>query len=294
MAIADNPVARQEYAASRADVILPLIDEQSTVRAIFEEEILEPGQDSSHIVMFDDVNMVYTMPTMGVTPVVQFEAKEVHIDTFGLTGGVEWSWKIAREGRFPVGNLATRLLKNKFILQEELAGWGLIKYHASQLGSSQKLQAFDDAGSAVSANPKTFNIYTLNALITQADLLGKGGRRVTDVYLSPARFGDLRAQVTNEALPPSLREQIWNNGQGLDEEAEIRFHKVYNPRLVAANRAYAFTQKDGFFYGKMPIREQLFTRDDPRSAGEWKFGVIGREELGFGVMDTLGLIEIDF
>jgi hypothetical protein len=293
-AIATNPVAREQYAASRADVILPLIDEQSTIRAIFDQELLVPGADSRHDIMFDDVNMVFVLPAAGATPVVQFEGAEVHIDTFALTGGVEWAWKIAREGRFPVGQYATKLLKQKFILQEELAGWGVVKFHAASLPTKQVINAYDSDGSNVSANNKEFNIYTLNEVLTRADTLGKGGRKVTDIYMSPRRFGDLRNQVTNHALPPSMREAIWANGQGTNSQAEIRFHKVYNPRIIADNRAYAFTQKDGYRYGKMPIREKLFTRENPTSAAEWKFGVIGREELGFGVLDALGLMEIRF
>ncbi len=59
-------------------------------------------------------------------------------------------------------------------------------------------------------------------------------------------------------------------------------------------KGYAFTQKDGFFYGVMPVREKLMTRDNPIACLEWKIGIIGRERLGFGVLDDKGLIEVTF
>jgi len=63
---------------------------------------------------------------------------------------------------------------------------------------------------------------------------------------------------------------------------------------VVDNTAYAFTQKEGFFYGVMPIREELNTINNPMSIMEWKQGVMGRERVGFGVIDSLGLVICPF
>ena len=74
----------------------------------------------------------------------------------------------------------------------------------------------------------------------------------------------------------------------------LHIHRVYNPALVDNNTVYAFTRKEGYFYGVMPIREELKTRDNPQAAGEWKIGILGKERVGFGVLDNLGLIQCNF
>ncbi len=225
-------------------------------------------------------------------PTVQVEGAETHVDTFGLDGGVEWQQDIARDGRFQVAQLATKLLLNKFIKQEELCGWNLIKAHETALsGTSQIVTARDDSGTT--SGTKKMNIHTINEVLTVADELGVGGRRVTDVFVSPRRFSDLRTALTQTALPEGMRQQIWNNGQIADTIANIRFHRVYDTTLVSNNKAYFFTQKDGFRYGVMPIRENLRTIDNVFSPMEWKIGVLGRIRLGFAVLDDKGLIVAD-
>ena len=191
--------------------------------------------------------------------------------------------------------LATRLLANRFIRQEELAGWSLVKTHAAVLPTTQKLQAFADDGTTQTAGQGKLNIFTLNELITLADQIGIGGRVVRDIYVSPRRYNDLRSQVTLQSLPFDMRSKLYGDGENAKSATpEIRIHKVYNPNLVTNNKAYAFTQKDGYFYGVMPIREKLFTRDNPIAILEWKIGIIGRMREGFGVLDDKGLVEITF
>ena len=297
-ATADNPAARAEYAHSRAEVILPLINAQSTVRAIFRPTRLAPGASSTFDVPFDDIDCCWMMPQIGGIPVVQVEGSSINVDTFGLDVGVEYQEDVARDGRIDIAALSTALLKNKFIVQEELAGWTLIKTHAAALPSTQIIQALDKDGLSV-GNP-ILNMHTINEIITTADEIGIGGRRISDIYCSPRRFGDLREQVSIFGLPEALREKFWNGGQGPADHlqpydiADMRIHRVYNPALVDNNTVYAFTRKEGYFYGVMPIREELKTRDNPQAAGEWKIGIVGKERVGFGVLDNLGLIQCNF
>jgi hypothetical protein len=304
---ADSMPARAEYAYTRAEVILPLINAQSTVRAIFRPTRLAPGASSTFDVPFDDIDCCWMMPHIGGIPVVQVEGTSINVDTFGLDGGVEYQEDVARDGRIDVATLSTTLLKNKFIVQEELAGWTLIQTHAAALPALQIVAAMDKDGLNVVAGTgaaSVLNVHTINEIITTADEIGIGGRRVTDIYCSPRRFGDLREQMTISALtsgiPDSIREKLWDGGQGPKDHmqpstfADIRIHRVYNPALVDNNTVYAFTQKEGYFYGVMPIREELKTRDNPQAAGEWKIGILGKERVGFGVLDNLGLIVCQF
>ena len=315
---ATDPKIRAEYAESRANVIVPELAVQSTVRYIFRPEQLAGDATPVYDIPFEDVETTYVMPNIGGVPMIQVEGDQISVGTFGLDGGVEYQQDMARDGRFQVGTLATIMLKNRFIAQEELAGWNLIKLHAAALPDTQKLQARDQSGNAA-VNPGTptstgsMSIFTLNDLITLGDEIGVGGRRVTDIYVSPRRFGDLRNTigVGGFILPDSLKEQMFGVGQSQPSNMDpnvfttptggtaipglnIRIHKVYNKLLVDDNTGYAFTQKDGFTYGVMPIREQLRTMDNPIAMLEWKVGILGRERLGFGVLDSLGLIEITF
>ncbi|MCL2641877.1 MAG: hypothetical protein FWD53_13585 [Phycisphaerales bacterium] len=292
-ATATDEIARKEYAWSRAEVILPLLQDQSTIRAIFAPTYIG-GAEARWDIPFDDIECTWVLPQIGGIPTVQVEAAEVHADTFGVEGAVEYQQDIARDGRVDIAGLSTTLLKNRFIRQEEMAGWSLIRTHAAVLPATQKFQAFKDDGTVGAAGTGRLNIHTINEALTLADSIGVGGRRVTDIYVSPRRFGDLRSVLTMEALPPSLREKLYGSGVNPGAPGELRVHKVYNADLVSDNKGYAFTQKDGYRYGYMPIREHLTTKDNPLSEMEWKIGIIGRERIGFVVFDDKGLIEITF
>jgi len=277
-AIAYDPKARSEYAQSRAEVILPLLDEQSTIRAIFNPEILPPGSEARYDIPFDDVNCAWIMPQIGGIPQIQVEGTEIYVTTFGLDAAVQWQMDVAKQGRFQVGQRATQLLKNKIIEQEELAGWSLIKAHAAVLPDEQKVAATG------------LDVDCFNKIVTAGDILR---RKITDIYVSPKRFADMRKWVTATDLSTTLKDKAFNSA-GLMEVWGVRIHEVYNSKLVADDKAYAFGQRDGFTYGVMPIRESLQTFDNPIAIMEWKVGIMARENLGFAVLDEKGLIEVTF
>ena len=278
-ATAASPKARAEYARSRATVILPLIEEQSTVRNIFKTETLPAGAQAVYDIPFDDIDCCWTMPQIGGIPQVQVKGTEIYVTTFGLDAGVQYQMDVARQGRFQVGERATQLLKNKVIQQEELAAWTLIKAHAAVLPAEQKV-------TGVSA----LNLSAFNEIVTKGDILR---RQVTDLYVSPARYADLRDWVSNAAYSDSLKDKAFGLA-GLANIWEVNVHKVYNSNLVANNEGYAFGQRDGFTYGVMPIRQSLETYDNPIAIMEWKIGIMAREVIGFGILDNKGLIEVTF
>jgi hypothetical protein len=277
-ALATSPQRRAEYAKSRATVIQPLLDPQSTIRSIFKPETLPAGAEARYDIPFDDINCAWTMPNIGAIPQIQVEGSEIYVGTFGLEAAVQWQMSVAKQGRFQVGERATTLLKNKIIEQEELAGWSLIKAHAAVLPATQK------------TNPAVLDVGAFNELVTKGDILR---RQITDLYVSPSRYGNLRNWVTTQALSDNLKDKAFGTG-GLANVWDVSIHKVYNTDLVANSKAYAFGQRDGFTYGVMPIRETLETYDNPIAIMEWKIGIMAREVLGFAVLDDKALIEISF
>jgi hypothetical protein len=278
-AIAESPQSRSDYAASRAQVILPLLETQSTIRAIFNPEILPTGAQATYDIPFDDVNCAWVMPQIGGIPQIQVEGTEIYVSTFGIDAAVQWQMDVAKQGRFQVGERATNLLKNKIIEQEELAGWSLIKAHAAVLGDDQKVSA-----------PNGLTVDAFNDIVTAGDLLR---RKVTDIYVSPKRFADMRKWVTATDLSDGLKDKAFA-AAGLIEVWGVRIHRVYDSKLVSDDKGYAFGQRDGYTYGVMPIRQTLQTFDNPIAIMEWKIGIMARENVGFAVLDEKGLIEVTF
>jgi hypothetical protein len=277
-ATASSPKAREEYAKSRARVINPLIDEQSTVRGIFDVERLAPGAQAQYDIPFDDITCAWTMPQIGGIPQVQVEGTEIYVTTFGLDAAVQYQMDVAEQGRFRVGELSTQLLKNKVIEQEELAGWGLILAHAAVLPAEQKVAA------------SALDVSAFNDIVTKGDVLR---RQISDIYVSPLRYSDLRDWVENTAYSDSLKDRAFGTG-GIANVWDVAVHKVYNTDLVADNKGYAFGSRDGYFYGVMPVRKELQTFDNPIAIMEWKIGIMAREVIGFGVIDDKALVEVTF
>ncbi|MCK9279279.1 MAG: hypothetical protein M0P71_01435 [Melioribacteraceae bacterium] len=275
---ASDPVRRSEFAQSRAMVILPLLDTQSTIRSIFAPEQLPVGAQPTYDIPFDDVNCAWVMPKIGGIPQIQVEGTEISVSTFGLEAAVEYQMDVAEQGRFNVAERATTLLKNKVIDQEELAGWTLIHTHAATLDASQKVS---DTG---------LNVSAFNKLVTAGDVLR---RKITDLYVSPSRFSDMRSWVESSTYSQNMKDNAFNQS-GLTNVWGVNIHKVYNPALVSNDKAYAFGQRDGVTYGVMPIRKNLTTFDNPLSIMSWKVGIMAREILGFAVLDEKGLIEVTF
>ena len=281
-AIAENPQARSEYAQSRARVILPLLDAQSTIRNIFVPEYLPPGAQATYDIPFDDVNCAWIMPQIGGIPQIQVEGTEVYVTTFGIDAAVQRQMDVATQGRFQVGERATTLLKNKIIEQEELAGWSLIKAHAAVIANADTGQFLEDQDG--------LTITTFNNIVTAADVLR---RKVTDIYVSPRRFADMREWVTATDLSDKLKDQAYVT-EGLMVVWGVRIHKVYNKKLVGDDEGYAFGSREGYSYGVMPIRERLKTYENPIAIMEWKVGIMARQNQGFAILDDKGLIKITF
>jgi hypothetical protein len=70
---------REEFAAGRAEVILPMIDVQSTIRRIFAVENIGADADASYDIPFDDIECAWIMPQIGGIPTVQVEGDELDV-----------------------------------------------------------------------------------------------------------------------------------------------------------------------------------------------------------------------
>jgi hypothetical protein len=270
---------RSEYAQSRATVLMPQIAAQSTIRAIFQPELLPPGAEPRYDIPFDDIECVWSLPQIGGIPQTQVEGTEIYVTTFGVHAAVQYQMNVAKQGRYNIGERATTMLKNKIIEQEELAGWTLIKAHAAVLPDEQKV-----------ACPSGLTVDAFNAVTTAGDILR---RTINNLYVSPQRFGDMRKWVNAENYSQQMKDQSFS-AAGLKNVWGVNIHTVYDKNLVPNDKGYAFGSREGYTYGVMPIREQLQTFDNPIAIMEWKIGIMARQELGFGILDDKGLYEMDF
>jgi len=276
---ASDPMLRAEFAAGRAEVILPLLDEQSTVRRIFTVEELAPGAQANYKLPFDDCEVAMTMPQVGQLPVVMFEGGEITVATFNIAARVRWQMQVAQEGRFQVAQRATQWFKNRLIAQEELCGWTMIKAHAAQITNTDQ---------QISASG--LDLECFNDILTAGEVLE---RSITDLYISPRRYSDVRRWVQAENTSDTLRDQVFSN-KGLARVWDVNMIRVRKPTLVSDSKGYAFGQREGYTYGMMPIRENLVTYDDPTAILEFQTGFFGRENLGFAVLDDKALVELTF
>ena len=198
-AIASDETARKAYTGSRADVILPLVREQSTVRSIFKQEVLEPGAQSSYPINFDYTQFAAYLPKMGSTIARIIEGDEMFIPTFQIEAGVRYPIEIAEEGRLDLEGQQTLVLKDKIVANEELAGWGAIKGILSGYGSFPGVygkQTVYCSGNSVDGvgSPVSFGYFSKDAINKMMIQMDKQRRVMNDIFISPSREGQSRCK----------------------------------------------------------------------------------------------------
>lgn len=276
----EGNAARSEYAKSRAAALLPLINTQSTVRKIFTPEVLAAGANSTYPISFDYTEVASFMPKYGGAVVSILEGDEIGIPTFGIEAGARYKMDIALEGRLDIAEESMRLLKNRVIAKEEFAGWRTIKGSLSGFNSAQTVYC--------SGGVEAFSNFTkkaINSMYVQMDIQRRQG---TQLFVSPRSYGDIREWSQNSIDFLTQREIFQNGGLVGGNIWDMSLNKVYDSSLVADSEAYLFDTKT---FGKMPIKQELQTYEDPTAILQWEIGVLGREKVGFGVTDSWAIVK---
>jgi hypothetical protein len=278
--IATDADARKAYAASRAGVILPTIPFQSTVRSIFKQEVLAPGAQSSYPVNFDYTEVASYMPKLGGVATRILEGTEIFIPTFGIQAAVRYPMDVAEQGRLDIAEGATGELKSRIIAAEERAGWALITGTLASVNTAQTVYC---SGSTAFG---FFSKAAMNKMMIQMD---KQRRELTDVYASPQSIGDVRDWTQTQVDFLTQREIFQAGGLPGGQIWNVGLHKVYSSALVGDTDAYGFDVKT---FGKMPIRKELVTYEDPLAITNWEIGIMGRELVGFGITDSWAVVNL--
>jgi hypothetical protein len=286
-AVASSDENRRAYIKSRAEVLLPQIDVQSTVRKIFTPENLAPGAQSAYPISFDYTEVAAYMPKFGGNVVSVVEGDELFVPTFGIEGGIRYSIDIARDGRLDIANQSMNQLKNRILAKEEDAGWRTIRGALSGFYGKQTVYCSGNTVDGV-GTPENFHNFTKKAIVAMKVKMDEQRRELTDVFVSPRSLGDVLEWSQNSVDFMTAREIYQNGGFPAQQIWGIKIHKVYDTNLVSDANAYGFDTRT---FGKMPIRQALTTYEDPTAILDWQVGILGREIVGFGVTDSWAIVK---
>lgn len=294
-AIASDDEAREAYIKSRAQVLLPLVPVQSTVRRIFATENLAPGAQATYPINFDYTEVGGWLPKLGGVFTQVVEGDEIIIPTFGIQAAVRWSMDIAKDGRVDIAENATAELGSRITAKEEFAGWATITGVFGSVNTDQTVYCSGQTGDG-GGTPENFQAFTKKAvalMLTQMDIQR---RELTDIYASPRSIHEVKQWSSNQIDFTTEREIFQNGGLPGTEQFgpnggviwNINLNKVYDSNIVPDSEAWGF---DSNKFGKMPIREELNTHEDPTAILNWQVGVLARERVGFGVTDSYAVVK---
>lgn len=284
-AIASDQEALTAYIRSRADVILPLLPTQSTVRSIFKEDVMPRGvRQPSYPIASDYLQLAFVAPTIGGPVQRLVELDEIYVPPLMIDGAVEFLMRYAEDARYNVGETATNDLKNRIIAKEEFVGWRTVKAAISGVNAAQTIYT----GGASSLG-NLFGDLTLSGLNRMLTKMDQQQRRLTDVYLSPLRYGNIRDWTSTQIDYLTQREIYKMAGPMNGQVYDVALHKVYDPTFLGDGEVFGFDTRT---FGVMPIITPLTTYQNPVSILEWKVGILAREEIGFAVMDPWAFVRL--
>ena len=115
-------------------------------------------------------------------------------------------------------------------------------------------------------------------------------RKMTDVFLTPLRNGNVRGWVTPDIDYYTQREIYKLAGVQDGRVYNTALHVVHDTtNLINDGEVFGF---DVTNLGKMPIVQEVQTAEDPAMIREWKVGLLAREEVGFGIFDPWGIVQL--
>jgi len=269
---------RRDFAYSRGEVLRPVLREQSLIRSIFKETQVD--EDVPFPVRGEKVRSAWYTASLGGTSMRTMEEDEIYIPSFFIRGGVRWKRDLLRSGNV---NLIEQLENDQVdsvVYLENFAGWKLIKaaHAAGDLLNIPHITGGD-----------TFTLDVMIEIITRMDERGDDRRQITDIYLSPRRYHEILkwAKLDVQQLDDGTRREIFVGGPeavaNVLKSWNVAFHKVLNPRFVDDTKCYCF---DARTFGIFKVDIPWETQEDILAAMSWEAGWIGREKVGFGILDV--------
>ena len=285
---------RKAYGAVQGELLLPLIRQESSIRRIFKEQFTN-GEQIEFPIRSKRIRAGWYGADGANTPQRQATSSNIYIHTFKIDGGCRWALKQLRTGNYNLVEELQNDMIDEVVYKEDLAGWTLIKA-AVTYGDIESIATLTTTNSDITDNKQgtSLSVAVLTEMITVADEKPDGGRILTDLYITPRRYGDIRKWVDTslQDLADGTRAEMFSAGQAIGEKGvwDIALHKVRNAQFVDNTKAYGFSSS----FGTMAIAEHWHTVDDPTAILKWEQGLIGKEEVGFGITDVEGCVVYGF
>lgn len=275
---------RQEFAESWAAMINEVLPIETSVRTIFQTEVVPAGAVP---VYTNDVQPVeaWYLPKFGQAPQNIVEIDEVTVPTFEITSNVEYKIRDAKHGRINIAERSMQRLTDAMVDFEETAGWSVISAAAT---SARTITCSAEAALSAAASSAGLAKIVVDAAFEKMET--NRDYKVTDIYVGPDGMFDIRAWTQNTIDPVTQRELFVNAGLPSIYGAEI--HVVH---FLPSGVAYFLdTSPTSHCLGYMPIRDELQTWDNPAAIEHFRVGVVAYEEVGFTVMDNKNIVKVVF
>ena len=289
-------------------------------RAVFREDligniytrlVLAPGAQARFPLDFvaegeQDDFIAFTMPKQGRVPENHVEGDEIYVNTFRIANSIDWDLAYARDARWDVIESAMDVYRSGFVKRLNDDGWHTIL--AAALATGEMIR--DTAATA-----GDFTKELINKMKTRQRRRTLNGM-LTDLYVSPEAFEDIRAWAAAEVDDITRREIHTAEGlNGLEPVIRIYGVNVRDLRELGVDQEYQlfFTDTLGGSLGAggdtelvvgldlskedsfvMPIREEMQMFDDPALHRQGRAGVYGWMEIGFAALDNRRVIPGSF
>jgi len=268
---------RKDFAASRGELLLPVLRQQSLIRQIFRESFTN-GQQIPYPIRSKRIRAAWFMASISGVPQRTAEQDEMVFPTFYIKGGARWYLDYARAGNYELIEELENDQMDEVAYKENLAGWTLIK--AAE--ASGDMLVIDKISAETG-----FTVKVMVEIITNLEEQDDK-RQISDIYLSPRRYNDILnwAKLDVEQLDDGTRREIFSRGPeavaNILRSWGVAFHKVFDPEFVDDTKCYCF---QGSRFGVMPVDKRWETVHDDQAKMTWEDGWIGREQVGFGITD---------
>jgi hypothetical protein len=297
MSMADKgPVGdslRAAYGSVQGPLLTPLLRQESNIRRIYKEQFTN-GQQIEFPVRSKRIRAAWFGADRSHTPMRQANSDNVYAHCFPIQAGIRWTLKQIKTGNYSIVEGLQNDMVDSVRYQEEAAGWGLVKA-ADGMGDIENIATLTTLNSVITDNKQgtMFSMYVFNEVTTVADLKPDGGREISDIYMSPRRYSDMKHWVTTvlQDLDDGTRQEMMKKGPSADTGLwGVAFHKVRDPEFVDDTKLYAFASN----FGIMAIDEAFHVIDDGNAKSTFEQGIIGREEVGFAITDLESCVIYNF
>lgn len=271
------------------------VDFTTNPHVMFPLDLITPGGEREFY--------AYTIPDHGDLPTRRVEGDYLMIPTYMIANAVGCTLKFLRDANWPVINRMIEILEAGVIKKRNDDGWQTIIAAATD----RNILVNDAAAAAGQFTPRLI-------ALTKTFMRRNGGgntatlnrSKLTDLFVSPESKDDIRAWGL-DLVADRVRDNIYysnDNGSELMRLFEVNIHdmdelgvdqeyQLYYTQTLAGSLASGgdlelgigvdLQRNDSFV---MPVRQEFELFEDNTLHRKGEFGVYGRAEQGFSVLDS--------